>query len=90
MLKATKKITYVIPQNKISDHWKEKVVTAYSLKIMKYSLQILLPLLVICSVMVLADFVFNNFLSLALSLVGAAESVIIGFGYVYLRQKFIR
>ena len=39
MLKVIKKVTYVIPQNNISDHWKEKVIPAYALKIMKYSFQ---------------------------------------------------
>ena len=31
ILKLTK-VTYVIPRNNISDHWKEKVIPAYALK----------------------------------------------------------
>ena len=49
ILKVVKKVTYVIPLNNISDHWKEKIIPAYALRIMKYSLQILLILLLIIS-----------------------------------------
>ena len=42
-----KKVTWVIPNNNISDHWKEKVIPVYAFKIMKYSLQIILILLLI-------------------------------------------
>lgn len=90
ILKVTKKVTYVIPQDKISDHWKEKVVPAYALRIMKYSLQILLILLLIMSLFLIADFFFNDFLALTLSLTGTLESLVLAFGYVYLRKLFIK
>jgi hypothetical protein len=90
MLKVTKKVTYVIPQDKISDHWKEKVVPAYALRIMKHSLQILLILLLIFSLFLIADFFFNDFLALTLSLIGIIESIVFAFGYVYLRKLFIK
>lgn len=90
MLKVTKKVTYVISQDKISDHWKEKVVPAYALRIMKYSLQILLILLLILSLFLIADFFLNDFLALTLSLIGIVESLVFAFGYVYLRKSFIK
>ena len=90
MLKVTKKATYVIPQNNISDHWKEKAVPAYALRIMKYSLQILLILLVILSLFLIADFFFNDFLAFTLSLIGIIESMVFAFGYVYLRKSLIK
>jgi hypothetical protein len=90
MLKVTKKATYVIPQNNISDHWKEKVVPAYALRMMKYSLQILLILLLILSLFLIADFFINNFLTLTLSLIGIVESLVFAFGYVFLRKSFIK
>ena len=90
ILKVTKKVTYVIPQNNISDHWKEKVVLAYALRIMKYSLQILLILLLIISLFLIADFFFNDFLALSLSLIGIIESIVFAFGYVFLRKSFIK
>tara|TARA_Y100000588_G_C13435265_1_gene577498 strand:- start:94 stop:450 length:357 start_codon:yes stop_codon:yes gene_type:complete len=90
MLKVIKKVTYVIPQNNISDHWKEKVIPAYALKIMKYSFQILLILLLILSLFLIADFFFNDFLALTLSLIGIIESMAFAFGYFYVRKLFIK
>ena len=90
ILKVTKKVTYVIPKSNISDHWKEKVVPAYALRMMKYSLQILLILLLILSLFLIADFFINNFLALTLSLIGIVESLVFAFGYVFLRKSFIK
>jgi hypothetical protein len=90
ILKVTKKVTYIIPQNNISDHWKEKVIPAYALKIMKYSLQILLILLLILSLFFIADFFYSNFLAFTLSLIGIIESMVFAFGYVLLRRSFIK
>jgi hypothetical protein len=87
---VTEKVTHVIPQDNISDHWKEKVIPAYALKIMKHSLQILLILLLIMSLFVIADYFLNNFLALTLSLFGIIESVVFAFGYVYLRKLLIK
>ena len=88
ILKVTKKVIYVIPQNNISDHWKEKVVPAYALRIMKYSLQILLIPLLILSLFFVADYFFNDFLALTLSFFGIIESMVFAFGCVYLRKLF--
>ena len=90
ILKVTKRVTYVIPKSNISDHWKEKVIPAYALKIMKYSLQILLILLLIMSLFFIADLFCNNFLTFTFSLVGIIESMLFAFGYVYLRKLFIK
>ena len=90
MLKVTKKVTYVIPKNNISDHWKEKVIPVYALIIMKYSLQILLILLLIISLFYITDFFLNDFIALTLSLIGIIESIVFAFGYVFLRRLFIK
>ena len=90
ILKVTKKVTHVIPQNNISDHWKEKVVPAYALRIMKYSLHILMILLLILSFFIVVDLLFNDFLALTLSLIGIVESLVFAFGYVYVRKLFIK
>ena len=76
ILKVTKKVTYVIPNNNISDHWKEKVIPEYALKIMQYSLQILLILLLIMSLFLITNYFFNDFLAFTFSLIGIIESVI--------------
>ena len=90
ILKVIRKVTYVIPNNNISDHWKEKVIPAYALRIMKYSLQILLILLLIMSLLFITDLFYNNFLAFTLSLIGIIESMVFAFGYVYLRKLFIK
>jgi len=90
ILNVTKRVIYVIPQNKISDHWKEKVIPLYALRIMKYSLQILLILLLIFSFFIVADFFLNNFLSFTLSFIGIIESMIFAYGSFYLRKLFIK
>lgn len=88
--KVTKRVTYIIPQNNISDHWKEKAVPAYALKIMKYSLQTLFNILLILSFFLIASFFVNGFLVYTLSFAGILESIIIAFGYVHLRKSFIK
>ena len=90
IIKVTKKVTYVIPNNNISDHWKEKIIPAYALRIMKYSLQILLILLLIMSLFFISDYFYNDFLAFTFSLIGIIESMVIAFGYVYLRKLFIK
>lgn len=90
LLKVTKKVTHVISQDKMSDHWKEKVVPAYALIIMKYSLKILFIILLIISFFIIGDSFLNNFLIFTLSLTGIIESIVFAFGYVNLRQLFIK
>lgn len=86
ILKVMKKVTYLIPQNNISDHWKEKVIPEYALMIMKYSLRMLLILLLIMFLFLITDFFINNFLAFTLSLFGILESMVFAFGYVFLRK----
>ena len=90
ILKVTKRVAYIIPKSNISDNWKEKVIPAYALRIMKYSLQILLILLIIISLFFIADYFFNNFLAFTFSLIGIIESMVFALGYVYLRKLFIK
>ena len=90
ILKVTKRVAYIIPKSNISDNWKEKVIPAYALRIMKYSLQILLILLIIISLFLIADFFFNDFLVFTFSWIGIIESMVFAFGYVYLRKLFIK
>jgi preprotein translocase subunit SecE len=90
ILELTKRVTYVIPKSNISDHWKEKVIPAYALRIMKYSLQILLILLLIISLFFITDFFFNDLLAFTFSLIGIIESMVFAFGYVYLRKSPIK
>ena len=90
ILKVAKKVTYVILKGSISDHWKEKVIPAYALRMMKYSLQILIILLLILSLFYVADYFFNGFLLITLSFFGIIESTVFAFGYAYLRKSIIK
>jgi preprotein translocase subunit SecE len=90
ILKVTKKVTYVISQDSISDHWKEKVVPVYALSIIKYSLQILLILAFIFFIFVIANYFFNNLIGLILSFIGIIESMVFAFGYTFLRKSLIK
>ncbi len=90
ILKVTKRVTYVILKSNISDHWKEKVIPAYAMRIMKFSLRILLILLLIMTLFFIADYFFNDFLLFTFSLIGIIESMVFAFGYVYLRKSLIK
>ena len=89
-LKVTKRVTYLIPKGNISDHWKEKVIPAYALRIMKHSLQILIILFLIMTLFFITDYFFNDFLALTFSLIGIIESMVFAFGYVYLRKSLFK
>jgi ABC-type uncharacterized transport system permease subunit len=85
-----RRVTYVIPKSNISDHWKEKVIPAYALKMMKYSLRMLLILLLIISLFFIADYFFNDFLAFTFSWIGIIESMVFAFGYVFLKKLLIK
>ena len=85
-----KKVTWVIPNNNISDHWKEKVIPVYAFKIMKYSLQIILILLLIMFLFFVTNLFCNNFLAFTFSLIGIIESMVFAFGYVHLKRLFFK
>lgn len=90
LLKVTVKVVHVIPAGSISDHWKERVIIAYALRIMKWSIQMLLIISLIVSLFFIGDYLINDFLKFTLSSVGIIESVIFAFGYVYLRKSLIK
>tara|TARA_B100000085_G_C18218085_1_gene380566 strand:+ start:171 stop:527 length:357 start_codon:yes stop_codon:yes gene_type:complete len=89
ILEVFKKVIFIIPNNKISDFQKEKVIPIYALKIMKLSIQILLPLLLIISSILAANCFFDSFLELILSFSGIVESIVITFGYFYFRKLIL-
>ena len=90
LLNLIKKITHIIPQKIISDHWKEKAIPIYALKLMKHSLKILFILLLILSLFLVADFFVNELLAFTLSFVGILESIVFAFGYAFIRKSFVK
>lgn len=89
ILKVTRKVTHIILADTISDHWKARVIPAYSFKIMKYSLQILFILLLILSLFLIAEYFVSDFMKFAFSSIGIIEATVFGFGYIFLRNFFI-
>ena len=71
-IKLIKKIVFVLSSSNISDHWKERVVQVYALKLLKFSL--LIPLLLfliitpLCFALWIASHSLENFLLLILDL----------------------
>ena len=90
ILIVTRKVIHILPQGNISDHWKERVIPAYALRIMKYSIQMFLILLLIFSLLFIVDYFITDFLNFTLSLAGIVESVVFAIGYVYLRKSLIK
>ena len=74
----------------ISDHWKEKFIPAYSLKIIKSSLRIILILLLIFLMLAITEIFLQNFIDFLISYLGLVESIFFAFGYFYLRQIVVR
>ena len=90
LFKVIRKVIYVIFKKNISDHWKEKVIPIYALRIMKYSLQIFLILFLIIIVFASASYFFNDLIRLTLSIFGIMESMIFAFGYAYIRKSLVK
>jgi hypothetical protein len=86
IIKVIKKITFVLPNKKISDQWKEKIIPRYALMIMKLSLQILLIFICIISLFIGADVLLNDFFTYTFSLLGLIESMFYAFCYIKLRK----
>ena len=90
IINITKRVSHIITQDKISDHWKEKIIPIYALKIMQHSLKILFILLVVLSLFLITNFIISDFMSLTLSIVGIIESIIFAFAYIFAKQLFIK
>jgi len=90
ILNITKRVLYVIPQDSISDHWKEKIIPIYACRIMKFSLQILLIFMLIVSFLIISNIYIFNFFELMFSFTGIIESIFFTSAYVFLRRIFIK
>ncbi len=90
LVEVSKKAINIISNKNISDHWKENIIPKYSLKIMKYSMQILLILFLIIFIFVIGDKVLSGFLEFAFSWNGIIESILLAFSYAFIRKVTIR
>tara|TARA_A100001035_G_C27620571_1_gene425235 strand:+ start:345 stop:668 length:324 start_codon:yes stop_codon:yes gene_type:complete len=87
LIKVSKKAKITILNKKISDHWKENIIPKYSLKMMHYSLRMLLVLLLIIFIFLITDKFSNGFILFTLSWRGMMESILLAFTYAYFRKK---
>lgn len=87
------KTVHTVRSPKISDHWKERVLLAYSGKLMTTSLTlflmilvILIPVAIVGAIGALASWpVAERFTSLA----GIGLSVLVAFGYLFARRQVV-
>ena len=86
LVKIANKLFYVIPNIKISDHWKEIVVPKYSLILMRLSLNILFILVCIFLIFYAASLFDHTILEYSLSIQGIAESLLFISFYIYLKK----
>ena len=86
LIKLNKSAIKVILYKKASDHWKEKIIPEYSLRIMRISLSMLLIFLVIILLFLITSILFNNFLAFIFSPRGIISSILFSFIYLYLKR----
>jgi len=88
--KIIKKVVHVVASKNISDHWKEKILPVYALRIMKYSLHILIVLLFIIFLFITANYFNNDLLLYIFSFIGIIESLVFSSVYLFLRKSLDR
>lgn len=82
----SKEAIRIIALKNVSEHWKEKILPLYALRIMICSIKILIIFLIIISLFIITDLYFDNFLTFSLSLIGVFESLVFAIGYGHLRK----
>ena len=81
---------HIILNKNISDHWKENIIPAYSLEIMKSATRMLLIFFLIICIFLIADNFFSGFLEFTFSLNGIIESILLAFTYAYIRKLIVK
>ena len=90
MLSITKKIAYIVPNRKISDHWKEKIIPIYAFKIIRASIQILFIFFCITLFFLISNILFDDFFKFFISISGIIESSLFLVGFFYLRKLVLK
>ena len=90
LVEVSKKAINIISNKNISDHWKEYIIPKYSIKMIKFSLQMLLIFLSIIVIFFIGDKVLSGFLDFTFSLNGIIESILFAFSCAYIRKLIFR
>ena len=89
-IKELNRAVKVILNKKISDHWKEIIIPIYSMKAIKYSIQIIISTLVLISFFYILGRFFNQFIENIFSFFGIFESIIFSILYLKIRRQIFR
>ena len=90
IISITRKVLLVMSNKEISDHRKEKVIPTYALQLMKYSLTVLLILLMIIAVFLGISLFESNFIVYIFSWIGILESIVFVFLYLKIRSLLFK
>lgn len=88
MIIFTKKSLKVLRSERISDHWKERIIPTYAWKLMKLAIQILMIKMFIFAIFLIVNFYFDGFIEITLSLSGLFVSIIFVMIYSWVRRTF--
>ena len=88
MIIYSKKSLKVLRSERISDHWKEKIIPTYAWRLMKLALQILMIIMFIFAIFILVDVYLDGFIEITLSLSGLFISIIFVIIYSWVRRTF--
>ena len=84
----SKKASHVLMTQKISDHWKEKIIPFYALRLMILSIKILFIFIAILSGFIITSYFIEDFILYTLSLIGIFETLFFSIIYFNIRKHF--
>ena len=88
--KLLNKAIKIITNKKISDHWKEKIIPKYSIKIFRISFLIILLFSLILFIFYIASLIFEDFYLAIYSFEGILLSILFSFFYSLIKINFIK
>lgn len=80
------KVLRLFKSKNISDHWKEKVILAYSFLIFKNSFKSFLIIILIFAIFLIPSLIFKQFFTYIISIYGLIESIFLCFIYIKVRK----
>ena len=89
LLGVTGKARRVVMSDRISDHWKERILPAYSTKIIELCLRMLLILGLMMSSFLAANLLLPGLLAYVMSTPGLLESIFLGMAYIGIRRSLV-
>lgn len=97
LIELYKKSLRVVLSRRISDHWKEKVLLKYSVRILKQVIYLALLFIAFFIIIVLPAYIIDYFISVSpsameslTSMTGIVSMSLASIIYLVLRQKFVR